>query len=217
MNATNRIVAGLLGALCVAMLGGVMATAQQTKDAKSGDKPEAKLPPGWTEADMKAFMTAATPSKMHAYLVKDVGVWEGKNTMWMSPGAEPLQSKSTTTITPLLDGRFIKLEVAGEMPGMGPYNGYAITGYDNVAQKFTSTWVDNHGTGMSIGEGEVSSDGKTMTWNYTFNCPIVKKPVVMRHVETVTGPNTKTLEMFGADPKSGKDFKMMRIETTKVK
>ena len=28
-------------------------------------------------------------------------------------------------------------------------------------------------------------------------------------------PNTKTLEMFGTDPKSGEEFKMMSIEFTK--
>jgi hypothetical protein len=36
-------------------------------------------------------------------------------------------------------------------------------------------------------------------------------------VETITGADTKTLEMFGADPKSGKEYKMMRIELTKQK
>jgi len=51
--------------------------------------------------------------------------------------------------------------------------------------------------------------------NYTFNCPITKKPTAMRDVETITGPHSKTLEMFGADPKTGKEYKMMRIELTK--
>jgi hypothetical protein len=37
----------------------------------------------------------------------------------------------------------------------------------------------------------------------------------MRDVEKVTGPNSKTLEMFGEDPKSGKEFKMMQVELTK--
>ncbi len=37
----------------------------------------------------------------------------------------------------------------------------------------------------------------------------------MREVETITGPKTKTLEMFGADPQTGKEFKMMSIELTK--
>lgn len=58
-------------------------------------------------------------------------------------------------------------------------------------------------------------DGKTTNWTFNVNCPITKKPTVMREVETITGPKTKTLEMFGADPQTGKEFKMMSIELTK--
>jgi hypothetical protein len=105
--------------------------------------------------------------------------------------------------------------MVGEMPGMGPYHGFAIFGFDNVSQEFVSTWIDNHGTGMANGVGELSSDGKTLTWDFTYNCPITKKPVVMRQVETTTGPGRKTLEMFGADPKTGQEYKMMRIELAK--
>jgi len=61
----------------------------------------------------------------------------------------------------------------------------------------------------------LSKDGKTLTWTFECNCPLTKKPVTMRQVETVTGPGKKTLEMFGAEPKSGEEFKMMRIELTK--
>lgn len=65
------------------------------------------------------------------------------------------------------------------------------------------------------GVGELSSDGKTMTLNYNHNCLLTKKPTVMREVETVTGPNTKTMEMFGIDPKGGKEFKMLSINLTR--
>ena len=87
--------------------------------------------------------------------------------------------------------------------------------YDNVSKEFVSSWIDNHSTGIMNGKGELSADGKTLTWKFTFNCPITQKPAVLREVETITGPNTKTLEMFGAEPKSGKVFKMMSIELTK--
>ena len=66
-----------------------------------------------------------------------------------------------------------------------------------------------------VGQGSLSADGKTLTWSYTYNCPVTSKPSVMRDVETITGPNTKTLETFGVEPKSGKEFRMMRIELTK--
>ncbi len=54
-----------------------------------------------------------------------------------------------------------------------------------------------------------------MTWEFAYHCPLTKKPAVMRQVETVTGPDTKKLEMFGTEPKSGKESKMMSVELTK--
>ena len=183
--------------------------------AAAKDKKEMKLPPGWTEADMQACMMAGTPGAEHKQLAKDAGVWTGKNTMWMPGSTEPMKSESTTTITPILDGRFIKVEVEGEMPEMGPFHGFGINGFDNVTRKYVSTWIDSMGTGMMTGTGESSDGGKTLTWTYTYNCPIAKKAVTARQVEKTTGADTKTLEMFGPDPKTGKEYKMMRIELTK--
>ena len=206
----SAIVAGGLIALV-----GSRAIAEPAKDAKPAGQPEMKLPPGWTEDDMKACMTASMPGKMHGELTKRVGTWKGKSTMWMYPGAAPLTSACTSTVTPMLDGRFVKVEFAGEMPGMGPFNGFGIYGFDNVTQQFVSTWIDSCGTGMAHGTGEMSTGGKVLTMNRTFNCPLAKKPVAMREIETYTGANTKTLEIFCPEPKSGKEYKMLSVEFTK--
>jgi len=160
-------------------------------------------------------MEAGTPGENHQKLAEGLGVWAGKTTMWMAPGTEPMHSECTATATPMMDGRFVKLEMTGEMPGMGPFNGFGIYGYDNVSQKFQSTWVDNCGTGMMVGTGQLSSDGKTYTWNFAYHCPITKKPTTLREVERITGKDTKTLEMYGTDPKSGKEYKMMEIALTR--
>ncbi len=216
MNYKKLLVPVFVTAAAVAALVGSFAIADASReDSKSANQPEMKLPPGWTADDMKACMLAGTPGKMHQYLAKEAGVWLGKTTMWMGPGGKPMKSECTSTITPMLDGRYIRCEMEGDMPGMGPFKGFGIYGFDNVSQKFVSTWIDNQATGIMNGTGHLSADGKTMTWQYTFNCPITKKPTVMREVETTTGPNTKTLEMFGAEPKSGKEFKMMSIELTR--
>jgi hypothetical protein len=194
---------------------GSLAIADSSKDSKGAGQPEMKLPAGWTMEDMQAFMEAATPGKMQQRLAQEAGVWTCKTTMWMNPGAEPIMSEGKTTVTPIMDGRYTKAEMEGEMPGMGPYHGYAIYGYDNVAKQFVSTWIDNFSTGFANGVGKLSDDGKTLTWEFTASCPITKKPVVMREIETWTGPNTKRFDMFGTDPKSGKEFQMMKIEMTR--
>jgi hypothetical protein len=164
---------------------------------------------------MQACIAAGTPGKMHEHLAQGVGVWQGKTTMWMGPGGDTMKSECTSTVSKMMDGRYVKVELAGEMPGMGPYTGLGIHGFDNVTQKFVANWIDNHGTGLMTGTGDLSKDGKVMTWTYTHSCPLTKKPATMREVETVTGPNTKTMEMWGTEPKSGKEYKMMQIEFTK--
>jgi hypothetical protein len=216
MNVKNLLAAALVAALAALSLANSSLAEDAPKKAPpSAAQPEFKLPPGWTAADMQACILASTPGKMQKRLTKEAGEWSGTCTMWMGAETPPVKSPCSCKVTPLMEGRFVKVEHAGEIPGMGPYQGFGIYGFDNVAQKFTSVWIDNHGTGMMKGTGELTPDGKKLTWTYDFTCPITQKPAVMREIETITGPTTKTLEMFGADPKSGKEYKMMSIELTK--
>jgi hypothetical protein len=173
------------------------------------------LPPGWTQQDMQACMEAGTPGEMHKFLASGVGHWRGQDTMWMGPDSEPMKSQSDAKVTSIMDGRFTKIETTSTMPGMGKFQGFGIYGYDNVSQKFVSTWIDNMGTGMMQGTGELSPDHKTLTWTFTFNCPINKKPTTMRQVETVISPTSRTLEAWTTDPKSGKEYKMLHIDMTR--
>lgn len=189
------------------------------QSARSNEKqPEMPAMPGMTPERMEymqACMEAGMPGEMHAYLAKGAGKWEAKTTMWMAPDADPMQSTGSSTVTSIMDGRYVKCEMTGDMPGMGTYNGFGIYGYDNVSETFQCTWIDNHGSAMMIGTGELSSDGKTLTWKFPYTCPKTKKPMVMREVEKVTGKDTKTLAMFGTDPITGKEYKMMEIALTR--
>lgn len=183
--------------------------------APAAGQPEFELPPGMTQEDMQACMEAGTPGEMHAWLAEGVGEWEGTTKMWMAPDTEPTVSECTSTVTTMLDGRFIQCEIAGDMPGMGPFNGFGVYGFDNVSQQFQSTWMDNCGTGMMTGTGELSSDKKTLTWTFTYNCPMTKKPTIMREVERRTSKDSMTLEMYGTPPHGGKEYKMMEITFTR--
>jgi hypothetical protein len=215
MRVRKVLVAAIVVCVGLAAIVTSLAIAQSSTQAPAPGQPEVKLPPGWTAEDMQKFIKAATPGKMQELLAKDAGVWHTKCTMWMAPDTDPIMSEGKSTVTPMMDGRFTKCEMEGEVPGMGPYHGFAIYGYDNVSKEFVCTWLDNMGTGFANGVGKLSDDGKKLTWEFTANCPIRERPVVMREIETVTGPNTKTIEMFGTDHKSGKEFQMMKIEATK--
>jgi hypothetical protein len=209
------IACAVVAAVGLATVVASIAVAQPSKDSKNQGQPEMKLPPGWTAADMQACIVAGTPGEMHQHLAKGVGEWQCKTTMWMAPDTQSMNSEGKLTVTPVMDGRYTRCEIVGDMPGMGPYHSSGFYGFDNVSQQFVSTFIDNHSTGIMTGTGHLSPDGKVLTWNFMYNCPITKKPAVIREVETITGPNTKTLEMFGKDPKSGREFKMMSIALTR--
>ena len=215
MNCRKLLAPAIAAALGVATLVGSFAIADNAATAKPPAHAEMKLPPGWTQQDMEACILAATPGKMHEHLAKSIGTWQVKCLTWMPGASQPMESESTMTVSPMMDGRYIKKELSGEMPGMGPYNGFGINGFNNVTQKFTSIWIDNQGTGIANGTGELASDGKTTNWKLVGQCPIQKGPVTLRQIETITGENTRTMEMFGPDPKTGKEGQMMRLEMTR--
>lgn len=212
-----RSTSAYLAAFGLALAGAIggYALADAAKPAKDAPAPEFKLPPGWTEEDMKACMMAGTPGEQHKALAWHAGNWEGKNTMWMMPDSDPVTVDTKSTVTSIMDGRYLKIEMQGEMPGMGPYAGFGLLGFDNLSGKYVANWIDNHSTTIMNGTGSMSPDGKVLTIEYGYTCPVTKKPATMREVQTVTGPNTKTFEMFTAEPKSGKVYRVMKVEWTK--
>jgi hypothetical protein len=200
--------------LCLAAVATITGCAHNHNSAPAAEH-QMQLPPGWTEADMQACTAAGTPGAMQHWLTEGAGTWRGKSQMWMAPGTEPMRSDVTNTIKSIMDGRYVKCTYEGDMPGMGPFTGHGITGYDNVSGKFVSSWIDNHSTGIMQGTGSLSSDNRVLTMNYTYNCPITKKPTVMREITTHNGPNSVTMEMYMTDPKSGKEYKMMHVDFTR--
>lgn len=191
------------------------ATKPDAKPAPKKDQPPAGMPDMTDEQKkmMEMYMAAAQPGKMHEYLAQSVGTWEGKVTMW-EPGAPAQESACTSKTKKMMDGRFVRTEVKGNMMGM-PFEGFGLYGYDNTSKKFQATWCDNMGTGMMTGTGDLGADGKTLTWTMSFNDPATGKPTTMREIDKHTADGGMTLEMYGPDPKTGKEYKMMEIKFTR--
>ncbi len=184
----------------------------------AGDKKAPAGPPDM-QAMMEAYAKAAEPGKMHAHLAQSVGTWEGKVKMWMDPAAPPSESTCTTVISPMHGGRFTKCETKGKMQmGEKPtdFEGFGLYGYNNSTKKFESVWCDNMGTMMMNFTGELSADGKTLTWNTKFVDPMTGQESWMREVDRQTGPDTTVLEMYGPGM-DGKEAKVMEIQYTRRK
>lgn len=205
---TGVCVAGL------AAIAGSVVLADPKADAPAG-MPEMQLPKGWTPEDMQACMQAGTPGKEHAMLAKLAGTWTSNEKMRMGPDMPEMPSTGTWTMTSILDGRYVQLDAAGEIPGMGPYKGLGLMGFDNVSKKYVATYIDQMSTGMMNGVGEMSADGKVLTINYSFNCPITKKASNFREVLKFESEGKMHVEMFMTDPKSGKEYTCMQAELTR--
>lgn len=175
-----------------------------------------QLPPGMTPQMMEDMMKAATPGEMHAWLAKDVGTWKGTYKNYPAPGAPPVEGPVDMTVKPMLDGRFMECSVTMPMPGMGEFHGMGTVGYDNAQGKFQATWMDNMGTGIMYGTGELSADRKTFTVTYNFYCPVRKCQSTMREVLIRESDNHQVMKMYGPDMVNGKEYMMMEASYDRV-
>jgi hypothetical protein len=156
----------------------------------------------------KAWMAYMTPGQQHQLLAEETGNWDCEMKFWMVPDAPPQTYKSVADIKMVMGGRYQEGRYSGSMMGT-PFEGLSTVAYDNAAKKFISTWVDNMGTGMMVMYGNLSKDGKTITFMGEMTDPMTGKPCKVREVYTIVDKNTRKLEMF--DTKDGKEVKSMEI------
>ena len=109
---------------------------------------------------MKQMMELAKLNENHKLLADLAGSWSTSVKM-MEPGKEPTVSKGSVTYKSIMNGRYFVGDHTGsmKMPGADgkmkdfTFKGMSTDGYDNVKQKFVSSWVDNMGTGILTFEG----------------------------------------------------------------
>ena len=175
-------------------------------------------PAALSEEEMGArMMEAATPGEMHAFLAYDTGRWTGTSRSWPGIGAEPMTMPAEFTVRMVLGGRFSETTYSADMPGMGKFEGLAITGYDNGAGEYQCTWIDSFGTTMMTGTGKRLADGKSVETNFTYFCPIRGRRVPVRQVITHDSADQQTHRMWANDMATDNEYLMMEATYTRVK
>ena len=171
------------------------------------DKKEAAKPALSEEEATKKWMESATPGEAHTVLGVWAGTWETASKMWMAPGAPPQESAGTATAAWILEGRFMEMTFKTTMMGM-PFEGHAITGYNNIRKTYQSFWVDNMGTAMTMATGKASDGGKTLTYEAKMDDPMTgKMDNTYRFIEHFVSKDEIHQEIH--DLSLGKDSKMM--------
>jgi len=163
---------------------------------------------------MKKWMEYMTPGQSHQLLAGRVGKWKLSIKMWMEIGQPPSEMESNSELKMIMDGRYLVESVKGDFQGT-PFEGQNTTAYDNGSQKFISTWIDNMGTGVIIGEGTYSPDKKEFHYATRFTDPMTHKPSQGRSVDKMVDENTWIMQSYKKSP-AGKEYMDMEITYRRV-
>ncbi len=172
---------------------------------------------------MKQMVQLSKLNDNHKLLTGLDGNWNYTLKFWTNPDptAKPQESKGTATRKSIMDGRYVTMDVTGnvQMPGESgkmkdvQFKGMAVEGYDNVKKKFVSSWVDNMGTGIEFSEGTYDPTTKTFTYNMEVEpVPGIKSQV--REVLKVPDNNHMMLEWY--ENQGGQEKKTMEINYTRA-
>ena len=161
------------------------------------------------EEMMAAWQKVATPGPEHAVLKNYEGKWTTHVVMMMDP-THPETSDGTSEGMLTMGGRFVHVAHHGTMMGQ-PFEGEMLLGYDNLAKKYTATWVDTMGTAIVMFEGSYNAAKKALTMTGHFADPTTGKSVHVKDVTTFTGPDAMTYDEWAPGP-DGKPAKTLHID-----
>lgn len=165
------------------------------------------------QAMMEAYQAAGALGHEHEMLAESVGEYDMVVRTWMGPGGEVMEESGTAKRHMMLGGRVMVEEVSSTMMGM-PFDGYGLSGFDNVTGKYWATWNDSMSTGIMVAEGTCDEMGGTCTFIGTYNDPVTKQETTSRMTIEHTDETTELFTMYGPGP-DGNEMKMMEITYTK--
>ncbi|MGH2523242.1 MAG: DUF1579 family protein [Anaerolineales bacterium] len=75
-------------------------------------------------------------------LIRHTGKWKGVYRLWLSPSEAAHESETTASITPLIGGKFARIDYTWAADGE-PQAGSLLFGYEAKAALATAVWIDS--------------------------------------------------------------------------
>jgi len=161
------------------------------------------------ETIVKAMDNAMDPGEGQKGLEFLVGTFDVKIRNWIDPSKPPIESTATSVATWVLGGRYVQQMLSGYVMGE-PWSGIGYAGYDNVAKRYVSTYMDSGSTGMEWFTGAMAPDGKSAKMTATVYDAMTLKPTKVEMRLGIAAGDHIT-ELWQADP-SGKMIKIMELQ-----
>jgi hypothetical protein len=164
--------------------------------------------------EMQEWMKkAGATGEHHGHLAKMVGEFAYTAKAWMQPGAEAQEWSGTRKGEMILGGRFLQEYADGNFMGM-PFNGMGLWAYDNLAEQYEATWIDNMNTVITRSTGSCSVNGWVMEGKHMV--PGTGENAFKNVVRWVDD-DTYVFEWYEAIPGQEEMFKTMEITYTRKK
>jgi hypothetical protein len=179
-------------------------------DASSEAEMQAAAPDDMAAME-EVWAQIRTPGENHEFLARLEGEWTFETTLWMDPSMPPMKSAGTATKTMILGGRFLQEEVSGSVMEQ-PFQGLAVTGFDNVTREFMGTWIDDMATTVMYSRG--SRTGDELTLNSEMTDPMSGQPMELRMVTRVVDEDHHVFDYYVKMPGMA-ETKQMAIEYTR--
>ena len=159
-------------------------------------------------AQEKAWIAYGTPGTPHKMMADENGTWKCDMTFWMEPNGKPQKATSTAVIKMILGGRYQESSYKGMMMGQS-FEGKSTLAYNNASKEYTTTFIDNMGTGMLVAIGKYDEKSKSIEFKGDMINPLNGKKTPYRELYTFVDAATRKMEMF--EVKKGEEFKSMEI------
>lgn len=164
---------------------------------------------------MEMYAKLGAVNEHHDWFKPFAGEWKTSGTMWMYPGSEPAKFENRVSAELILGGRFLKMATKGQMMGQ-PFDGFQISGYDNLQQKYVVFWIDSTATAFYLTTGTLDPAKQTMTETGLWPDPMSGKQVKVRNVTRRMGPDEFVYESYMTLP-NGQEFKTLEQRVVRVR
>ncbi|HXG91680.1 MAG TPA: DUF1579 domain-containing protein [Blastocatellia bacterium] len=184
--------------VCATLLAVAIVAASAQTIAQQKDNKASRREPSAAEMQemMKKWMEVASPGPAHRFLDQFAGKWDTVTRVWMSRDAKASEGKGTAETRWVMDGRYLIEEASGQMMGM-PHNSLLTIGYDNFKKKYVISYIDNMGTAIYTGEGDLDEATKVMTLYGKMDEPMTgEKDKTVRYVIRVTSKDKYIFEAY---------------------
>jgi hypothetical protein len=182
-------------------------SAEPTTPQTSGGSASSAAPNPETEID--TLVRYAMPSIHHRVLDRLAGAWDASIRYCPKPGAEPVESKGTSTRKWILGRRFLLEELDGGNLAL-PFGGLGLFGYDAFEQQYTSAWVDTMNTSILTNLGHYDRTNEVVQFKGEYKDPWSGTKKAERGLIRFTGQDRHTLELYLAGAE-GKEYRMLEI------